>query len=72
MPGPEEEVKIVRWITRRSSTKEKRTGNCQGDHEQGGLTDFGRAWTRATIHQVLTNENISATMFIIARHQTET
>jgi DNA invertase Pin-like site-specific DNA recombinase len=57
VPGPDEEVKVVRWIYQAFLDEEKPESeiaailNCQGV-----LTDFGRAWTRATVHQVLTNE----------------
>ena len=30
--------------------------NCRRLNAQGIVTDFGRAWNRATVHQVLTNE----------------
>lgn len=57
MPGPDEEVAVVnqmyRWFTE------------EGLHEaliahrlnqRGVLTDLGRAWTRGTVNEVLTNE----------------
>jgi len=57
VPGPEEEVKVVRWMYHSFLT------DCKTESEiaallnaQGTLTDFGRAWTRGTVHQVLTNE----------------
>jgi len=56
-PGPEEEVKIVRWIYQAFVNEGKNELEiARALNEQGVLTDFGRAWTRATIHQVLTNE----------------
>ena len=55
--GPEEEVKVVRWIFKTF------TGEGKSESEiavilnaQGVLTDFGREWNRATVHQMLTNE----------------
>ena len=56
-PGPEEEVKIVRWIYQAFVNEGKNELEiAKALNSQGVLTDFGRAWTRATIHQVLTNE----------------
>jgi hypothetical protein len=57
IPGPEEEIKTVRWIYQTFVTE----GENEADiavvlNGQGILTDFGRAWTRSTVHQVLTNE----------------
>jgi DNA invertase Pin-like site-specific DNA recombinase len=57
MPGPEEEVKIVRWIYQAFVNEGKNELEiARALNAQGVLTDFARAWTRATIHQVLTNE----------------
>ena len=39
-----------------SSRRENGIRNCRHLNAQGVLTDFGRAWNRATVHQVLTNE----------------
>lgn len=56
-PGPAEEVEIVRRIyrmfvlNRRSEREIAILLNAEGI-----LTDLGRAWTRGTVHQVLTNE----------------
>ncbi len=57
VPGPEDEVRVVRWIYR-VFLEEKKTESeiAAALNSQGVLTDFGRAWTRGTIHQVLTNE----------------
>lgn len=57
VPGPEAELRTVREIydsfvlQSRSETEIAATLNAQGR-----LTDFGRPWTRAAVHQVLTNE----------------
>jgi DNA invertase Pin-like site-specific DNA recombinase len=57
VPGPEEEVKTVRWMYHAFVNE----GKCEGEimkllNEQGILTDFQRPWTRGTVHEVLTNE----------------
>ena len=56
-PGPEDEVETVRRMYRLF------TLNGMSEREiaetlngEGCRTDLGRAWTRATVHQVLTNE----------------
>jgi DNA invertase Pin-like site-specific DNA recombinase len=57
IPGPEDEVKIVRWIYQAFVNEGKSESEiAKALNAQGVLTDFGRAWNRATIHQVLTNE----------------
>src|SRR5512137_1400939 len=57
VPGPEDEVKAVRWIYRAFLDEGKTESDIAGAlNAQGLLTDFGRAWTRGTVHQVLTNE----------------
>ncbi|MEQ2005273.1 MAG: recombinase family protein [Limisphaerales bacterium] len=57
VPGPDEEVRIVRWIydafVRDGKLESAIAAALNG---QGVLTDFGRAWTRGTVHQLLTNE----------------
>ncbi len=57
VPGPDEEVRIVRWIydafVREGKLESEIATVLNG---QGVLTDFGRAWTRGTVHQLLTNE----------------
>jgi DNA invertase Pin-like site-specific DNA recombinase len=57
VPGPDEEVAIVRWIYE-AFVKE---GKSESEiakilNERGVLTDFQRPWTRGTVHEVLTNE----------------
>ena len=57
VPGPEEEVKTVRWVYRQfidggiieSEIANQLNAKCI-------KTDLGRRWTRGTIHQILTNE----------------
>lgn len=56
-PGPEEEVETVRWIFRQFVDERKLEREIASLlNARGLLTDFGRAWTRGTVHQVLTNE----------------
>jgi len=57
IPGPDEEIKTVLWIYQAFIGE----GKSESDiakllNERGVVTDFGRAWNRATVHQVLTNE----------------
>ena len=55
--GPEDEVKIVQWIYQAFITEGKIESEIAALlNTQGIVTDFGRAWTRGTVHQVLTNE----------------
>jgi DNA invertase Pin-like site-specific DNA recombinase len=55
--GPDEEVKIVRWIYQIFIDDGKNESEIATSlNTQGVVTDFGRAWNRATVHQVLTNE----------------
>jgi DNA invertase Pin-like site-specific DNA recombinase len=55
--GPDEEVKIVRWIYQIFIDDGKNESEiAKSLNAQGVVTDFGRAWNRATVHQVLTNE----------------
>jgi len=56
-PGPEEEVKIVQWMY--DTFISQKANECQiADmlNAKGIRTDFGQPWTRATVHEVLTNE----------------
>jgi DNA invertase Pin-like site-specific DNA recombinase len=54
--GPSEELKVVRaafeTFTRREQTEAQ---IAQSLNDRGLLTDFGRAWTRGTVHRLLTN-----------------
>jgi len=57
VPGPAQEVKNVRWMYREFVNHGKtETEIATALNERGVLTDFQRAWTRATVHEVLTNE----------------
>jgi hypothetical protein len=57
VPGPDGEVKTVRWIYHVFVDEGKNESEIAALlNGQGILTDFGRAWTRGTVHQVLTNE----------------
>ncbi len=55
--GPDDEVKVVRSIYR-MFIEEGRTEREIADrlNAQGVVTDLGRAWSRGSIHQILTNE----------------
>jgi len=57
VPGPDHEVADVRWMF----TAFVEEGRTEAEiaailNARGVKTDFGRAWTRGTVHQVLTNE----------------
>lgn len=57
IPGPPEEVEIVRWIYATfvdDNTVESRIAGML--NQRGITTDLGRPWTRGAVHQVLTNE----------------
>jgi DNA invertase Pin-like site-specific DNA recombinase len=55
--GPEQEVLVVREIYRAFLEESKLESEiAAGLNAQGLVTDFGRAWTRGTVHEVLTNE----------------
>jgi DNA invertase Pin-like site-specific DNA recombinase len=57
VPGPAEEVEIVRWMYRmfiEDRIVESKLATML--NERGITTDLGRAWTRGTVHQVLTSE----------------
>ncbi len=57
VPGPEEEVKLVQWIYDVFLKEAKSESEIAAIlNARGILTDFGKPWTRATVHQVLTNE----------------
>ena len=57
VPGPPEDVEIVRWVYR--SFVEHRIPKSKIAkmlNERGVLTDLGKPWTSGTIHQILTGE----------------
>lgn len=54
--GPDEEVKVVYWIYRTFLDGNNESEIAQALNAKGIRTDFGRAWTRSTVHQILTNE----------------
>lgn len=57
MPGPDEEVANVRWIYDSFINKGLQESQIAALLNQRGiLTDLNRPWTRATVHQILTNE----------------
>lgn len=57
VPGPEDEVRTVNWIYEAFISQGKRESEIAAELNARGLvTDFGRLWTRSTVHQVLTNE----------------
>lgn len=57
VPGPKEEVEIVRWMYH-TFVEERIVESKLAKmlNERGISTDLGRAWTRGTVHQVLTSE----------------
>lgn len=57
VPGPTEEVAIVRDLYRRFvGERESEQELAQMLNGRGVLTDLGRPWTRGTVHQLLINE----------------
>ena len=55
--GPAEEVKIVRWIYHAFISEGQSESEIAAIlNTKGVITDFGRAWNRVTVHQILTNE----------------
>jgi Recombinase len=57
VPGPPEEVEIVRWMYRAFVEDDKVESEiAKALNERGVKTDLGRPWTRGTVHEVLTNE----------------
>ncbi len=57
VPGPEEEVARVRWMYHAFVHDGKLESEIAAKlNADGVVTDFGRAWTRGTVHEVLTNE----------------
>lgn len=57
VPGPANEVATVHWIYKSFVTEGKLEAEIAATLNAKGLkTDYGRAWNRGTVHQVLTNE----------------
>lgn len=57
VPGPSEEVEIVRAIYRTFVDDGVQEGEIAADlNRRGILTDLRRPWTRGTVHQILINE----------------
>ena len=57
VPGPEEEIEIVRWIYRCFVDERMNEGEIAIElNRRGVTTDLEREWTRSTVHQILTNE----------------
>lgn len=57
VPGPVEEVEVVRWVYEQFTLHGRRESEIAADlNARGLLTDLGRPWNRGTVHQVLTNE----------------
>jgi DNA invertase Pin-like site-specific DNA recombinase len=57
VPGPLEEVELVRWMYRMFVEERIIESKLAGMlNERGVVTDLGRPWTRGTVHQVLTSE----------------
>jgi DNA invertase Pin-like site-specific DNA recombinase len=57
VPGPPDEIEIVRWIYRtfmEERIDESKLARMLND--RGIPSDLGRAWTRGTVHQVLNSE----------------
>ena len=57
IPGPDDEQADIRWIYQAFVTEGRSEAEIAAIlNARGVRTDFGRDWTRATVHQVLTNE----------------
>jgi len=57
VPGPDEEVEVVRWMYEAFIKEGKVESEIAERLNQRGIaTDFNRLWTRGTVHEVLTNE----------------
>jgi hypothetical protein len=62
IPGPDEEVETVRWMYRAFVENGKTEAEVATLLNGKGIrTDLGHPWTRATAHQVLTNEKYIGT-----------
>lgn len=57
VPGPDQEIAIVREVYRRFVEQAESEAAIASDLNSRGLrTDLGREWTRGTVHQLLINE----------------
>ena len=57
VPGPSEEIETVRWIYEQFIHEQKNEAEIASALNRRHVrTDFGRPWTRGTVHEVLTNE----------------
>jgi len=57
VPGPPEEIETVRWMYAVFIKDGWSEGTIADElNRKGVLTNLGRPWTRATVHEVLTNE----------------
>ncbi|WP_341482703.1 recombinase family protein [Aurantimonas marianensis] len=57
VPGPPDEVAIVRWMYRHFVNDRKDEGAIAAElNDRGVVTDLGRSWTKGTVHQILINE----------------
>lgn len=57
IPGPDDEQADIRWIYQAFVTEGRSEAEIAAIlNARGVRTDFGREWTRSTVHQVLTNE----------------
>lgn len=62
VPGPEEEIEIVNWIYEMFVDENRSESEIAADlNRKEILTDFGRPWTRASVHQILINEKYIGT-----------
>jgi DNA invertase Pin-like site-specific DNA recombinase len=57
VPGPPAEVEVVRRLYRQFVLQRRSESEIAAAlNSEGVLTDLGRPWTRAVVHQILTNE----------------
>lgn len=62
VPGPKEEIEIVCWIYRLFVDEGiSEVGIAEMLNLREIKTDFGRSWTRGTVHEILTNEKYIGT-----------
>jgi len=57
IPGPDEEIETIRYIYEAFVSQNKSESEiAEALNGKGLVTDLGRSWTRATVHQILINE----------------